>query len=96
MDHSYEKRRRMISSLLHKTSLTLKMIKFQHSIFALPFALSSFFVATQGQINWISLLWIILAMVTARNAAMSFNRIVDRDIDAQTPALNRVRSQAAN
>lgn len=75
----------MISSLLHKTSLTLKMIKFQHSIFALPFALSSFFVATQGQINWISLLWIILAMVTARNAAMSFNRIVDRDIDAQNP-----------
>lgn len=75
----------MIQSLLQKTSLTLKMIKFQHSIFALPFALSSLVVAWNSQTTWLSLIWVILAMVTARNAAMSFNRIVDRDIDAKNP-----------
>lgn len=64
---------------------TLRMIKFEHSLFALPFALSSLFVATNGQPGWNILLLIIAAMITARNAAMTFNRIVDRHIDAKNP-----------
>lgn len=61
------------------------LVKFQHTIFALPFALSSLFVASQGLPTWQEFLLIILAMVFSRNAAMAFNRIVDRDIDAINP-----------
>lgn len=68
-----------------KLKLTLSMIKIQHSIFALPFALSSVFVATDGKPSILSLLMIVLAMVTARNTALTFNRIADRDIDKKNP-----------
>lgn len=68
-----------------KLVLTLRMIKIQHSIFALPFALASVFVATQGRPRVYSLILIVLAMVTARNSAMSFNRIVDRHFDKANP-----------
>ena len=75
---------------LKKLLLTLEMIKFEHSIFALPFALTGAVLAvrdagvpTAGL--WIKLLWIILAMVGARSAAMTFNRIVDADIDGRNP-----------
>lgn len=74
----------------HKLKLTLSMIKVQHSVFALPFALISFLTATHGQPKAIDLLFIVLAMITARNTAMSFNRIVDRNFDAQNP---RTRSR---
>lgn len=73
------------TSLWSKLKLTLSMIKFQHSIFALPFALTSALVATNGKLKITDLIFIILAMVTARNAAMSFNRIVDRRLDALNP-----------
>lgn len=63
----------------------LRMIKFQHSIFALPFALTSAFLSTSGRPQTLDLTMIVLAMVTARNAAMSFNRFVDADIDKLNP-----------
>ena len=68
--------------------LTLEMIKFEHSVFALPFALTGAMLAwresafqTDG-LGW-RLLWIVVAMVSARSAAMTFNRILDADIDAR-------------
>jgi 4-hydroxybenzoate polyprenyltransferase len=61
------------------------MIKFAHTIFALPFALLSFFRASGGALSVRTLLWVIAAMVGARTAAMTFNRIADRAIDAENP-----------
>lgn len=70
---------------MNRLGLTLRMIKFSHSIFALPFALTSAWLAADGIFLTNSFLGIIFCMITARSAAMSFNRIVDRDIDALNP-----------
>ena len=75
----------MATTFFQKLKLTLGMIKFQHSIFALPFALSMVFYATHGHPQPRELLLVVLCMITARNAAMSFNRIVDRHFDAKNP-----------
>ncbi len=64
---------------------TLEMIKFEHSVFALPFALTGAMLAVGGWPSWRQLLWITVAMVGARSAAMAFNRIADREIDAKNP-----------
>lgn len=72
-------------SLLTSTRRTLDMIKFEHSIFALPFALLGAMLAAHGWPGATRLLWIIVAMVGARSAAMTFNRIADRKIDAENP-----------
>lgn len=64
---------------------TLRMIRFEHSVFALPFALSGAWIAAGGLPHWSDLAWIVLAAVAARSAAMAFNRIVDRKIDAANP-----------
>ena len=61
------------------------MIKFEHTLFALPFAFLGALLAANGLPFWWQILWITVAMVGARSAAMTFNRIVDRDIDAQNP-----------
>ncbi len=61
------------------------MIKFEHTLFALPFALLGALLAAEGFPAWRTLLWIVAAMVGARSAAMTFNRIVDSDIDAKNP-----------
>ena len=61
-----------------------RMIKFSHTIFALPFALSAVVMAWRDHnVVILDLFWILLAMVGARSAAMGFNRIADSDIDAQ-------------
>jgi len=73
------------SGLLGKFRLTLEMIKFEHSIFALPFALTGALLARRGLPTWRELLWIVVAMVAARSAAMTFNRIADLKIDALNP-----------
>ena len=70
--------------------LTLDMIKFEHSVFALPFALTGAMLAVReggsgAEHLWWKLLWIIVAMVAARSAAMAFNRLVDTSIDARNP-----------
>ena len=70
--------------------LTLNMIKFEHSVFALPFALTGALLAVReggiraGEIAW-KVMWIVVAMVAARSAAMAFNRLVDERIDARNP-----------
>jgi 4-hydroxybenzoate polyprenyltransferase len=65
--------------------VTLEMIKFSHTLFALPFALLSAFLAAGGLPRPMTLLEILLAMVGARSAAMAHNRLVDREIDAANP-----------
>jgi len=63
-----------------------RMIKFSHSIFALPFALAAFFLATLREgFTPMKLFWVVVAMVGARSAAMGFNRWIDADIDAMNP-----------
>lgn len=71
--------------MFRKLRLTLEMIKFEHSVFALPFALISVILASGENFPWKKLAWIIVAMVGARSAAMAFNRIVDRHFDAENP-----------
>ena len=66
-------------------AVTLEMIKFQHTVFALPFALTGMVLAARGLPPARTLLWVVLAMVGARSAAMAFNRIVDRAHDALNP-----------
>ncbi len=61
------------------------MIKFEHTLFALPFAFLGAVLAANGLPEWRQVLWITLAMIGARSAAMTFNRIVDREIDAKNP-----------
>ncbi|NWF82641.1 MAG: UbiA family prenyltransferase [Bryobacteraceae bacterium] len=69
--------------------LTLEMIRFEHSVFALPFALTGAALAWRhGEVSgavWVKLGWIVAAMVGARSAAMAFNRLVDAAIDARNP-----------
>ena len=72
-------------SLAGKLHTTLEMIKFEHSIFALPFALVGAMLAVHGWPTWRQVFWLIVAMVGARSAAMTFNRIADRNIDALNP-----------
>jgi 4-hydroxybenzoate polyprenyltransferase len=74
-----------MKSIIQKLKITLSMIKFEHTLFALPFAFLGAVLAANGMPTWWQILWITVAMVGARSAAMTFNRIVDRDIDAQNP-----------
>ncbi len=72
----------------------LSLIKFSHTIFALPFALIGFFIAVNSidnKINWLLLVYVILCMVFARSAAMAFNRYIDRKIDKANPRTAKVR-----
>jgi 4-hydroxybenzoate polyprenyltransferase len=62
-----------------------RMIKFSHSVFALPFALASALIAAGGRVPWRELPWIVVAMVGARSAAMGFNRLADHAVDARNP-----------
>src|SRR5438874_2167936 len=75
---------------LKRLRLTLEMIKFEHSVFALPFALTAALLAFresgfQSTGAWRTVLWIVVAMVGARSAAMAFNRLVDAEIDGRNP-----------
>ena len=64
----------------------LSFIRFSHSVFALPFALTGALLAwRQAPFEWRQILWVIVAMVSARSAAMGFNRLVDADKDALNP-----------
>ena len=77
--------------ILHNLRLTLEMIKWEHSIFVLPFALCGAMLAANGLPSGHALAWIIVAMVAARSAAMAFNRLADASIDAANP---RTRTRA--
>ena len=71
--------------ILHNLRVTLEMIKWEHSVFALPFALCGAMLAANGLPSIHQLGWIIVAMVSARSAAMAFNRLADATIDAANP-----------
>lgn len=74
-----------MAGLFQKLKTTLEMIKFEHTLFALPFAFLGAILAANGLPTWQQIVWITVAMFGARSAAMTFNRIVDRDIDAKNP-----------
>ena len=72
----------------------LSLIKFSHTVFALPFAVVGFFMAietTENEFRPMLLILVLLCMVFARSAAMAFNRYIDRDIDAKNPRTAQVR-----
>src|ERR1700704_3173446 len=76
--------------LWKRIRLTLEMIKFEHSVFALPFALTGALLAWRdsGFVRaglWTKPAWIVVAMVSARSVAMAFNRVLDADLDARNP-----------
>ncbi len=71
--------------LFHNLRTTLEMIKWEHSIFALPFALCGAMLAAGGLPTAHELGWIIVAMISARSAAMAFNRVADAALDAANP-----------
>ncbi|MBL8230747.1 MAG: UbiA family prenyltransferase [Bryobacterales bacterium] len=80
----------MKTAFFGRLTMTLDMIKFEHSIFALPFALTGALLAWResafpAEGLGTKLLWIVLAMVGARSAAMAFNRLLDADVDGRNP-----------
>ena len=74
-----------MSAVIQKVTLYLRMIKFSHSIFALPFAFTSALIAASGVPSLRQIFWITVAMVGARSGAMGLNRIIDRKIDTVNP-----------
>ncbi|OGU14527.1 MAG: 4-hydroxybenzoate octaprenyltransferase [Geobacteraceae bacterium GWC2_53_11] len=74
-----------VTGIMTKIGIFLEMIKFTHTIFALPFALTGALMAANGLPSVRQIAWIILAMVGARTAAMAMNRLIDADIDARNP-----------
>jgi 4-hydroxybenzoate polyprenyltransferase len=74
-----------VSDVLGRAVLYGRMVKFSHSVFALPFALASAALAARDGFRWAQIGWIVVAMVGARSAAMGFNRLADHDLDAQNP-----------
>lgn len=72
-------------SVIKKIQTLLEMIQFKLTVFALPFALTGSFLASRGFPEFLTLCWIIVAMVGARTAAMGFNRVIDRKFDGENP-----------
>ncbi len=68
-----------------KPALFARLVKIEHSIYALPFAYAGAFLAARGAPTWSQLLWITVAMVGARSAAMALNRLIDAELDARNP-----------
>lgn len=78
-------------AVLRNFRITLEMIKWEHSVFALPFAFCGAMLAADGIPSVHQILWISIAMVSARSAAMAFNRLADATVDAANP---RTRTRA--
>jgi 4-hydroxybenzoate polyprenyltransferase len=75
-----------VQGVLEVLKTYLSFVRFSHSVFALPFALTGALLASrQHPVGWRQAFWIVLCMVTARNAAMGFNRLVDARFDAANP-----------
>ena len=68
-----------------KAALFARLVKVEHSVYALPFAYAGAFLAAGGAPTWAQLLWITVAMVGARSAAMALNRLIDAEVDARNP-----------
>jgi len=73
------------SGLVEYLALFVRLVKFEHSVFALPFAYSGAFLAAGGIPGFWTMFWITLAMVGARSLAMALNRLFDADVDALNP-----------
>lgn len=73
------------NNVINRVVLYLKMIKFSHSVFALPFAFTGAIMAASGIPSPAQVFWIVVAMVGARSGAMGLNRIIDRHIDKENP-----------
>lgn len=71
--------------MISRIKIILEMIKFPHTVFALPFAFTGAVLAANGAPSWDKVLWITLAMVGARSGAMGMNRLIDAEIDARNP-----------
>jgi 4-hydroxybenzoate polyprenyltransferase len=82
---SYNQNVAVLRNILHNTGTTLEMIKWEHSALTLPFGLTGAVLAARGIPNIHISIWIIVALVAARSAAMAFNRLVDAEIDAENP-----------
>ena len=72
-------------SVAQRLRTVLEMIKFEHTLFALPFAFLGMLLAAEGLPQWRTIGWIVVAMVGARSSAMGFNRLIDRRLDAANP-----------
>jgi 4-hydroxybenzoate polyprenyltransferase len=78
----------MMRKSFNRMNNYLSMVKFSHTIFAMPFALIGFFIAvrlTEAKLNYVTFILVILCMIFARNAAMAFNRYADKEIDGKNP-----------
>src|SRR3954468_4659145 len=74
------------SEMFHRVRVYLSFVRFSHSVFALPFALAGALLASRhASITWPIVVWILVAMVGARSAAMGFNRLADARLDALNP-----------
>lgn len=90
----YSENKKNTQGIIHKLSTILKLIKFSHTIFSLPFAIMSAFIAANGIPEIKQLLLIIGALIMARSCAMSFNRLVDTKYDILNPRTEyRIRLQ---
>jgi len=78
-------------AVLHNLRVTLEMIKWEHSVFALPFAFCGAMLAANGVPSIHQITWIVVAMISARSAAMAFNRLADASVDGANP---RTRTRA--
>jgi 4-hydroxybenzoate polyprenyltransferase len=75
-----------LARMTSRTKLYGRMIKFEHTIFALPFALAALLLAMrQSSVSFNQFFWIVMTMIFARSGAMGFNRLVDAEIDARNP-----------
>lgn len=72
-------------NLLRKLKLYSELLKFEHTIFALPFGLASFLILYKNLPSWEKLLYILLALVSARTLGMAFNRLIDKPFDEKNP-----------
>lgn len=70
---------------MNPISKWLSLVRFSHTFFALPFALAGWIAASANGVHWYTLAGVLVCMVTARNAAMGFNRLVDRRFDEENP-----------
>jgi len=80
-----EDKKGTMNTAIDKIAVYLRMIKFSHSVFALPFAFTSALIASSGIPELRKIVWIVIAMVGARSGAMGMNRIIDRKIDSANP-----------
>jgi 4-hydroxybenzoate polyprenyltransferase len=73
------------ASAASRVVLFARLVKIEHSVYALPFAYAGAFLAAAGMPSWTDLVWITVAMVAARCAAMALNRLIDAELDARNP-----------